>query len=138
MNEHLEELIGDSYEITEQIFVDGSGEDGTTVTENLLEKHPDIKALVTYSDDYATRAVEVFKARDITGDDIGIFGNDATAQALLEIADNDILRGSIFNGNGGEIWGQAILDWYDGKIEEGSINYLPNIAVTIDNAAEYQ
>jgi ABC-type sugar transport system, periplasmic component len=136
MVDKLKELLPKS-EIVMNGAVNGSVGEGTQFAENLLQKYPDCQVVVTYSDQMAVEAVEVFKAAGKAGKDTAIFGNDATGQALKEISDGDIIRGTIYMGDLGEMMGGAIVDYMNGKVEKGSILVGENIKVTSANVKDY-
>lgn len=68
---------------------------GTSTTENMLQKYPDLNMIACYGDAAAVEAMEAIKAAGLNSDDFGIFSCDGTNQALTSIANNDILRGTI-------------------------------------------
>jgi ribose transport system substrate-binding protein len=59
---------------------------GQTVTENILEAHPNLKAIWGASDTMALGAVEALKARNLTGR-VMLGGFDGTPQAFADIKD---------------------------------------------------
>jgi len=136
MVKKLGELLPDS-KIVMNGSINGQVGEGTSFAENLLEKYPDCKVVVSYSDQPAVEAVEVFKAAGKTSDDIGIFGNDATSQALQEIKDGDLLRGTIDMGNVGSDLGNAVIKWLNGEIKSGDVYTAKNIPVTSANISDY-
>ncbi len=68
---------------------------GTSTTENMLQKYPELNTIVCYGDAAAVESMEAVKAAGLNSDDFGIFACDGTEQALTSIADNDVMRGTI-------------------------------------------
>ncbi len=68
---------------------------GTTTTENMLQKHPDLNTIVCYGDASAVEAMEAVKAAGLASDNFGIFACDGTERALKGISNNDVMRGTI-------------------------------------------
>jgi ABC-type sugar transport system substrate-binding protein len=88
---HIVEFTADSGDTT-----------GQTLLENTLTKYPDTKVIVSFSDSISITAQNVMKANGRTGDEYGLFGTDATIQALLEIAGVNgpsIIRGTVSMGD---------------------------------------
>lgn len=68
---------------------------GTTYTETMIQKYPDLNCILAYGDAAATEAVEAVKAAGMNSDDFGIFACDGTDSAVKYIADNDVMRGTL-------------------------------------------
>lgn len=68
---------------------------GTTTTETMLQKYPDLNCIAAYGDAAAVESSEAAKAAGKTGENFGIFSCDGTQQALKGIADNDPMHGTI-------------------------------------------
>lgn len=72
---------------------------GTSTTENMLQKYPELNTIVCYGDAAAVESMEAVKAAGLGGDNFGIFACDGTTQALEGIAKNDVMRGTIVFGS---------------------------------------
>lgn len=72
---------------------------GTSTTENMLQKYPDLNTIVCYGDAAAVESMEAVKAAGLNNDNFGIFSCDGTTQALEGIANNDVMRGTIVFGS---------------------------------------
>ncbi len=68
---------------------------GTSTTENMLQKYPDLNTIVCYGDAAAVEAMEAVKAAGLNNDNFGIFACDGTIQALEGISNGDVMRGTI-------------------------------------------
>lgn len=55
---------------------------GTTYTETMIQKYPDLNCIIAYGDAAATEAVEAVKAAGMNSDDFGIFACDGTDSAV--------------------------------------------------------
>lgn len=111
--------------------------DSAAYMENVLQKYPDTKVLVSFGDMQALECVEVLKAAGKLGKDVGVFACDATAQGLKEIAAGDIFRGTVYMG--------SIIDTTvnlttrllenDPTLQKKMVG--ENIKVTADNVKDY-
>jgi ABC-type sugar transport system, periplasmic component len=68
---------------------------GTSTTENMLQKHPDLNVICSYGDAAAVESAEAVKAAGKAGDNFGIFSCDGTEAALKSIANKGVLRGTV-------------------------------------------
>lgn len=68
---------------------------GTTTTETMLQKYPDLNCIAAYGDAAAVESSEAAKAAGKSGDSFGIFSCDGTEQAIKGIAENDPMHGTI-------------------------------------------
>lgn len=68
---------------------------GTSTTENMLQKYPQMNTIVCYGDAAAVESMEAVKAAGLSSDDFGIFACDGTNQAIAGIANNEVMRGTI-------------------------------------------
>ena len=80
-----------------------------SVTENFLQAHPNMKVIVSIGDGGAIGANETVKAAGLATDDFGIFGVDATKEALQKIKNNESLRMSVSLG-GPMVQGGTMID----------------------------
>lgn len=131
----LKELLPNSEIVMEGDVMDVG--DGTAFTENLLQKYPDCKVIASYSDAMVIEAVEVYKAAGKADATVGLFGNDATVQALDAIKTGDLVRGSVYMGDVGLDMANAVREWLSGEVESGSIYVSVNTKITADNIADY-
>jgi len=70
--------------------------EGVSVGENFLQAHPNMQVVAGINDGGILGVYEAFKAAGKTGATIGLFGCDATADALNAIADEGIYRSTIY------------------------------------------
>lgn len=68
---------------------------GTSTTENMLQKYPDLNTIVCYGDAAAVEAMEAVKAAGLANENFGIFACDGTVQALEGISNGDVMRGTV-------------------------------------------
>ncbi|MDR0583565.1 MAG: sugar ABC transporter substrate-binding protein [Treponema sp.] len=85
-----------------EFVADGGDTTGQTFLENTLTKYPNVKVFMSFSDTISLTALNIMKANGKTGDDYGIFGSDATIQAMMEISGRmgpSIFRGTVSMGD---------------------------------------
>ena len=70
-------------------------ERGMSATETILQAHPDVKVIAGYNDAGALGAMEAVRAMGLATDDFGVFGLDATAEAINAIKNGTIFRGTV-------------------------------------------
>jgi len=68
---------------------------GTSTTENMLQKYPDLNVIACYGDAAAVEAMEAVKAAGVPASKFGIFSCDGTERALKGIASNSVQRGTV-------------------------------------------
>lgn len=110
---------------------------GTTYTETMLQKYPDLNCILAYGDAAATEAVEAVKAAGANSDDFGIFACDGTESALKYIASNDVMRGTLKFGSIAEKTRDCLYQYLDGEITSGTVVMFPIEAVTPDNVKDF-
>ena len=111
---------------------------GTTYTETMLQKYPDLNCILAYGDAAATEAVEAVKAAGRDSDDFGIFACDGTASAIKYIATNDVMRGTILFGSVGERASECLYQFLDGTMAAGTVVSFPVDLITAENVANFQ
>ena len=111
---------------------------GTTYTETMIQKHPDMNCILCYGDAAATEAVEAVKAAGMASDNFGIFACDGTESALKYIATNDVMRGTLKFGSVAERTRDCLYQYIDGEITSGTVVKFPISPVTAANVADYQ
>ncbi len=110
--------------------------DGTAITENMLQQHPNMKVIISFSDSAAVEAVEVVKAAGKASDRFGIYGCDSTQQGLKEIAANGIFRGTVNMGNLVDQMSDITMKLLKGeKIEKDFV--ATNTKITAENVKDY-
>lgn len=72
-----------------------TSEDGMSVTESILQAHPDVKVILCINDSGALGAYEAVVGAGKATDDFFIGGIDGDASALAKIADGTIYRASV-------------------------------------------
>ncbi len=68
---------------------------GTSTTENMLQKYPDLNVIACYGDAAAVESMEAVKAAGVPTDKFGIFSCDGTERALKGIASGSVQRGTV-------------------------------------------
>jgi len=68
---------------------------GMTVTESVLQAHPDLKVIGCLNDDGALGAYEAMSAAGVDPEEVCITGTDGVAQALEKIAEGGMYRASV-------------------------------------------
>ena len=110
---------------------------GTTYTETMIQKYPDLNCILAYGDAAATEAVEAVKAAGMNSDDFGIFACDGTESAVKYIASNDVMRGTLMFNSVAEQTRDVLYQYLDVELEKGTV--VPNSIspVTAANVADY-
>ncbi len=111
---------------------------GTTYTETMLQKYPELNCILAYGDAAATESVEAVKAAGRGGDDFGIFACDGTAGAIAYIAANDVMRGTLQFGSVAEQTRQCLYNYLDGSLASGSVVPSSIFPITPANVADFQ
>ncbi|MCC8065823.1 MAG: sugar ABC transporter substrate-binding protein [Clostridiales bacterium] len=68
---------------------------GTSTTENMLQKYPNLNTIVCYGDAAAVESMEAAKAAGVDVENFGIFSCDGTNQALEGIANGDVQKSTL-------------------------------------------
>ena len=110
---------------------------GTTYTETMIQKYPDLNCILAYGDAAATEAVEAVKAAGMNSDDFGIFACDGTESAIKYIADNDVMRGTLMFNSMAEMIRTALYQYLDGELEKGAVVDYSITPITAANVADY-
>lgn len=110
---------------------------GTTYTETMIQKYPDLNCILAYGDAAATEAVEAVKAAGMNSDDFGIFACDGTESAIKYIADNDVMRGTLMFNSMAEMTRTALYQYLDGELEKGAVVDHSITPITAANVADY-
>lgn len=113
-------------------------EKGSAAMESILQKYPDVKAVVGVNDAGVLGAYEVVKAAGKESDDFFMGGLDATEQALELIKADSIYRATVDIDPGGT--GKLLIDTVIDVMENGpktepvAINMIP---ITKDNVDDF-
>ena len=67
---------------------------GLTAAETILQAHPDVKVFVCYNDEACLGALAAVEAAKLASDDFGIFGVNASPEALTKIKEGTAFRGT--------------------------------------------
>lgn len=135
----LEELAPNAEIVANQPALDTPA--ALSVTETILQAHPDLKVVCTVGCVRSIGANEAFKAAGMVGDEYGIFGVDATDDEMKAILDDEPIRMSaMITGTaktcGDEVY-ELLADLGNGKVFEERDIYRDVFAVTAENAEEY-
>lgn len=110
--------------------------EGLNVTTNLLQAHPNVKAIFAENDEMALGAIEALGAK--AGKDVKVFGFDGTADGLAAIKEGT-LTGSIAQ-QPDELGAKAVEQakaLLDGQAAEAEVS-VEVVTVTSDNIAEFE
>lgn len=135
----LEELAPNAEVVANQPALDTPA--ALSVTETILQAHPDLKVVCTVGCVRSLGANEAFKAAGLVGEEYGIFGVDATDDEMKAIMDDEPIRMSaMITGTaktcGDEVY-DLLVDLGAGKTFEERDIYRDVFAVTAENAEEY-
>lgn len=109
---------------------------GTTTTETMLQKYPDLNCIVAYGDAAAVESSEAAKAAGKSGDSFGIFACDGTQQALKGISENDPMHGTIKFEELGPIMAEYSEKLLAGETFPDPIDF-PTQQINSSNVAEF-
>lgn len=109
---------------------------GTTTTENMLQKYPDLNTIVCYGDAAAVESMEAAKAAGVDSENFGIFSCDGTAQALAGIANGDPQKGSVMFAPLAPMMAEYCQKLFDGETFEDVVE-TECIPVTAENVTEF-
>ncbi len=111
---------------------------GTSTTETMLQKYPDLDMIICYGDAAAVESVEAVKAAGRNGDDFGIFSCDGTEAAINYIANNDVQRGTLQFGSLGQQVADLTQQYMDGDVTNKDVVTMQISKITIDNVKDFQ
>ncbi len=94
----VEELAPDAECVSDGLSAISTAE-GMEMTENILQAHPDVKAMFVIGDGIAMGAMEAVQASGINTEDFGIFSADATKEACQVIQSGGVIRTSVSLGS---------------------------------------
>lgn len=125
-----------------KIVMDGQGGsvvEGVTLGENFLQAYPDMNLVVCIGDGGALGVYEAFTAAGKGESNIGIFGCDASTDALTAILEGGIFKGSVYLDitSAMKLEVQYIVDAVNGKFHEPAEVYYTPVPVDIKNAADF-
>lgn len=109
---------------------------GTTTTETMLQKYPELNCIAAYGDAAAVESSEAAKAAGKSGDNFGIFSCDGTNQALKGIAENDPMHGTIKFEEMGPIMAEYSEKLLAGETFPDPIDF-PTQQITSSNVSEF-
>ena len=109
---------------------------GTTTTETMLQKYPELNCIAAYGDAAAVESSEAAKAAGKSGDNFGIFSCDGTNQALKGIAENDPMHGTIKFEEMGPIMAEYSERLLAGETFPDPIDF-PTQQITSSNVSEF-
>lgn len=111
---------------------------GTTYTETMLQKYPELNCILAYGDAAATESVEAVKAAGRASDNFGIFACDGTASAIDYIASNDVMRGTLQFGSVADLTRECLYSYLDGTLAGNSVVPSAIFSITAENVADFQ
>lgn len=109
---------------------------GTTTTETMLQKYPDLNGIICYGDAAAVESVEAVKAAGRDNENFGVFACDGTNQALKGINDGTCMRGTMYFEPVGTVMANCIDELLDGKTFDEAVE-SPIHSVTAANISDY-
>lgn len=138
--EGIQEAIKENAPDAEILEVVDIGKDvvgaGTSTTENMLQKYPDLNTIVCYGDAAAVESMEAAKAAGVDTEKFGIFSCDGTAQALEGIANGDPQKGTVAFAPLAPMMAEYCQKLFDGETFEDPV-VMESISITSENVAEY-
>jgi ABC-type sugar transport system substrate-binding protein len=113
-------------------------ETGMTVTESILQAHPNVKVIAGMNDNGALGAYEAVRAAGKDTDDFFISGTDATIEACKKIKEQGIFRATVDMApyDSGKREMEMMYNMING-IEFEHHQKINNVLVTIDNVDPY-
>jgi ribose transport system substrate-binding protein len=112
--------------------------DGLTAAETILQAHPDIKVFVCYNDEGCLGAFNAVENAGLASDDFGIFGVNASSEALAKIKEGTIYRGtaSIDPYHHGRLEMEMAIRLVLGDFLPSKMDIVP-VPVTVDNVDQF-
>lgn len=136
----IQDAIAENAKDAEILEVVDIGKDvvgaGTSTTENMLQKYPDLNCIVCYGDAAAVESMEAAKAAGVDVENFGIFSCDGTEQALAGIKNGDPQKGTIVFAPLAETMAEYAERVFDGEVFDDVIE-TPVYKATADNIDEY-
>lgn len=109
---------------------------GTSTTENMLQKYPDLNCIVCYGDAAAVESMEAAKAAGVDTENFGIFSCDGTAQAFAGIKNGDPQKGTVMFKPLAPMMAEYAEKLFDGETFDEPV-LSECISVTSANIDEY-
>lgn len=111
---------------------------GLSAAETILQAHPDVKVFICYNDEGCLGALGAVEAAGLATEDFGIFGVNASPEALTKIKDGTAFRGtaSIDPYNHGRLEMEMAIRLVRGDFLPASMEILP-VPVSIDNVDNF-
>jgi len=113
-------------------------EGGLTAAETILQAHPDVKLFVCYNDEGCLGALSAVEAAGLATEDFGIFGVNASTEALAKIKEGTVYRGtaSIDPYNHGRLEMEMAIRLVLGDFLPSKMEIVP-VPVTVDNVDQF-
>jgi len=113
-------------------------ESGLDAAETILQAHPDVKVFICYNDEGCLGALNAVEAAGLASDDFGIFGVNASPEALTKIQEGTVFRGtaSIDPYNHGRLEMEMTIRLVLGDFLPAKMEILP-VPVNIDNVDQF-
>ncbi len=135
----LEELAPNAKVVANQPALDTTA--ALNATETILQANPNLKVVCTVGCVRSLGANEAFKAKGFTGEDVGIFGVDATDDEMSAILNDEPIRMSaMITGTAktcGDVVYDMLVDLGSGIEPQEHDVYRDIFPVTKENAEEY-
>lgn len=109
---------------------------GTSTTETMLQKYPELNCIAAYGDAAAVESSEAAKAAGKSGDSFGIFSCDGTNQAIQGIIDGDPIHGTIKFADMGPLMAEYSERLLNGETFPEPVA-TPVTQIDASNAAEF-
>jgi ribose transport system substrate-binding protein len=111
---------------------------GLSAAETILQAHPDVKVFICYNDEGCLGALGAVEAAGLATEDFGIFGVNASPEALTKIKDGTAFRGtaSIDPYNHGRLEMEMAIRLVRGDFLPSSMEIVP-VPVNIDNVDNF-
>jgi ribose transport system substrate-binding protein len=113
-------------------------ETGLTAAETILQAHPDVKVFVCYNDEGCLGALGAVEAAGLASDDFGIFGVNASSEALTKIKEGTVYRGtaSIDPYHHGRLEMEMAIRLVLGDFLPSKMEIVP-VPVSVDNVDQF-
>jgi ABC-type sugar transport system substrate-binding protein len=111
---------------------------GLNAAETILQANPDVKVFVCYNDEGCLGALAAVEAAGLATDDFGIFGVNASPEALSKIKEGTVFRGtaSIDPYNHGRLEMEMAIRSVLGDFVPSSMEIVP-VPVTMENIDQF-
>lgn len=136
MESKFKELAGDGIVIVDSVEL-LSSTSSIDIVENYLLRDPELNVVVSYNDNTAIEAGEALKGAGLSFEEGATFGCDLTTQAIDQLQNGGMLKGSVSLGNVYQEMVDCLKACLLGEIGDGAAWYCQEVGVTSENIKDF-